>query len=263
MSFFKKLVKKVRTEKDIDEKIGKFEKKYGKTRESKIARQDRLKNDFFDVLFRLNIISDKEEKKKLIEKATKIADKIPELKGWPKDSKKFWDVEAYAWLGQIPKKIRELIKTELMKRIPIGGLNLSLGSGSYPYIEDSVLLDLSREMLKSVSTIKFKSRIEYNLEKGKVPFRSRSFDTVTMVFVIDYLKNLKTVLKEIKRILKKNGKLILVQSEKPINEVYRTQEVNHLLEEDIRSLLEEAGFEVKISKKKIGKTVLLFVEAVK
>ncbi len=263
MSFFKRLLKKAGTEKEIDEKIGKFTKRFGETKEIKMTKQDKLKNDFFDILFRLNIISDKEEKKKLIEKATKIADKIPELKGWPKDNKKFWDVEAYAWLGQIPKKIRELIKIELLKRIPLGGLNLSLGSGSYPYIEDSVLLDLSRKMLKSVSTIKFKSRIEYNLEKGKLPFRSRSFDTITMVFVIDYLKNLKSVLKEIKRILKKNGKLILVQSEKPINEVYRTQEVHHLIEEDIRLLLEESGFEVKISKKNIGKIVLLFVEAVK
>jgi hypothetical protein len=262
MNIFRKFKKKI-TKEQINNKIKRFVSRFGENKDIKKIKQEELKDQFYDILFNINLISDKKEKEELIAKAKKIASKIPELKGWPKESKKFWDIEAYAWLGQIPRKIRELIKTELMKRIPPGGLNLSLGSGSYPYIEYSVLLDLSREMLKSVPAVKYKAKIEYDLEKGKLPFNDDSFDTITMVFVIDYLENLKSVFDEIKRILKTNGKLILVQSEKPINELYRSQEVKHLDKNEIKSLLREAGFKVKIKEKKIDKIVLLFVEGVK
>jgi len=267
MSFFKNLFKKQDIEKEIDKKIKKFIKKHGKTKEIKelteIKKQDKLKDDFFDILFRLSFTKDKNKKKELIAKAEKIASQIPELKGWPKDKKKFWDIEAYAWLGKIPRRVRTFIRHELMKKIPLGTLNLAVGSGSYPYIEDSVLLDLSREMLKSVPPIKFKARIEYDLEKGKLPFKNNSFDTATMVFVIDYLKNIKQVLKEIKRILKPKGKLILVNPEKPINSWYRKHEIKHYTKKEIKSLLKQASFKVNIQEKKIDKIVLLFVEGVK
>ncbi|MBW2966605.1 class I SAM-dependent methyltransferase [Candidatus Woesearchaeota archaeon] len=266
MNFFKKLFKKD-IEKEIDEKIKHFVKKHGKTKEikelSEITKEDRLKDDFFDIIFKLSYTSNKRKRKELTAKAELIASKIPGLKGWPRDSKKFWDVEAYAWLGKIPRRIREFIRKELMKRIPLGTLNLGIGSGSYPYIEDSVLLDLSREMLKLVTPVKSKAKIEYDLEKGKLPFQDNSFDSVTMVFVIDYLKNLKQVLKETKRILKKNGKLILVNSKKPIDSWYRKHEVKHYTRKEIKLLLKQIGFKVKIEEKKIDKIVLLFVEGIK
>ena len=118
-------------------------------------------------------------------------------------------------------------------------------------------------MLKSVSSVKFKARIEYDLEKGKLPFQDKSFDSVTMVFIIDYLKNLKQVLKEVKRVLKPKGKLILVNSKKPIDSWYRNHEVKHLTRKEIKELLQKEGFKVKVEEKKINKIVLLFVEGFK
>jgi SAM-dependent methyltransferase len=254
-------------EMEIDKKIKKFIKKFGKTREIKelteIKKQDKLKDDFFDIIFKLSYTSDKKQRQQLIKKAKNLADKIPELRGWPDDSKKFWDVEAYAWLGKIPKKVRTAIKQELLKKIPLGNLNISIGSGSYPYIEESVLLDFSREMLKSVPPVKFKARLEYDLEKGILPFKNNSFDNAAMVFIIDYIKNLKPILKEVKRILKPKGKLILVNTKKPINKWYRKHEIRQYSKKDIKKLLTEAGFKAKVEEKKIDNINLLIAEGVK
>ncbi|MBW2981868.1 class I SAM-dependent methyltransferase [Candidatus Woesearchaeota archaeon] len=266
MQFFKKK-KTEDIEKEIDRKIKKFVKRFGKTKEIKelteMTKQDKLKDDFFDIIFKLSYISNKRQRQQLIKKAKDLSDKIPELKGWPSDSKKFWDAEAYAWLSKIPRKIRESIKQELMKRIPSGKINLSLGSGSYPYIEESILLDFSAEMLKSVPPIKYKARLEYDLELGKLPFKNNSFDTITMVFIIDYLKNINSVLKEVNRILKPKGKLILVNAKKPIDIWYRKHEVKQYSKDDIISLLKQAGFKVNIKEKKIDKITLFIAEGLK
>jgi len=265
MLFKKENIKNL--EKEIDNKIKKFIKKFGKTKEIKefqeITKQDKLKDDFFDIIFKLSYISNKKQREGLIKKAKNLADKIPELRGWPDDSKAFWGAEAYTWLLKIPKKVREEIKKELLKRIPLGKLNLSLGSGSYPYVEESVMLDFSTEMLKSVPPIKYKARLEYDLEKGTLPFKNNSFDTITMVFIIDYLKNLKPVLKEAKRVLKPKGKLILINAKKPIDKWYRKHEVRQYTKNQIKSLLKQAGFKTKIEEKKIDKITLFIAEGIK
>ena len=254
-------------EKKIDKKIKRFIKRFGKTDEIKklteIKKQDKLRDDFFDIIFKLSYTSDKKQRQNLIKKAKVLAGKIPELKGWPNNSKSFWDAEAYTWLMKIPKKLREAIKQELLKKIPLGKLNLSLGSGSYPYIEESVLLDFSREMLKTVPPVKFKARLEYDLEFGKLPFKDSSFDTATMVFIIDYIKNIKQLLEEVKRILKPKGKLILINAKKPIDRWYRKHEARQYTKDQIKKLLTKAGFKVKIEEKKIDNIVLLIAEGVK
>jgi len=262
---FKKDVKDI--EKQIDKKIKKFIKRFGKIKEIKelqeIDKQDRLRDDFFDVIFKLSYTSNRKQRQNLIKKAKTISEKIPELRGWPNNSKKFWDAEAYTWLMKMPRKLRDIIKQELLKRTELGKLNISLGSGSYPYIEESVLLDFSREMLKTVPPIKFKARLEYDLERGILPFKNNSFDTATMVFIIDYVKNLKLLLKEVKRILKPKGKLILINAKKPIDKWYRKHEARQYTKQQIRSLLKEAGFKVKIEEKKIDNITLLIAEGIK
>ena len=177
-------------------------------------KQDELKDDFFDLFMKIGFAKTNQKKQDLIKKASKIADKIPEFKGWPK-AEKIWDIEAFGWTGQIPKKVRNTIKQELRKRISPGSLNLALGSGAYPYLEESVLLDYSEEMLRAA--VKYKKKVLYDINKGKLPFKKNEFDSITMVFVINYLDNPKQVFKETKRILKTNGKLIIIQSAKSLN----------------------------------------------
>jgi len=253
------------TKEKIDEKIKRFISRFGVIPEikeiQKIEKQAELKDKFFDVFFKISFAKGA-EKDKLISEAKKIANKIPLFKGWPEKSVKFWDVEAFAWRTKIPSHVRLFIRKELLKRIPLGGINLSLGPGSYPYIEDSVLVDISPEMLKAVEpTVKFTRKIVHDLEKGKLPFKDNSFDTVTMVFVVNYLSKLP--FKEIYRVLKKKGKLIIVQSAKMLDDWYVKQEKKQYSASELKKLLADAGFKAKVEKKKVKRTKLVFIEGVK
>jgi ubiquinone/menaquinone biosynthesis C-methylase UbiE len=63
--------------------------------------------------------------------------------------------------------------------------------------------------------------------------------------------------KEVKRVLKKKGKLVIVNSKKPIDDFYRTKEVKHIT--DFSKLLKDFDFKVK-EKEVLGKRIL-FVKA--
>lgn len=194
-----------------------------------------------------------------MKKAKALADKIPEFRGWPK-GRKFWDIEALSWVIKIPPHVREFIKKELLNVIKPGSLNLALASGSYPYIKDSVLLDYSKKMLENV-TVKYRKKVIHDLQKIPWPFKSNTFDSITAVFIIDYLKNLKQVFKEARRILKTKGKLIIVQSAKPLGEFYKTKLVKEYKPDEIVKLLKQAGFRAKQESKRVKNTYLVFIEA--
>ena len=57
--------------------------------------------------------------------------------------------------------------------------------------------------------------------------------------------------------------VILVNSKKPIDSWYRKHEVKHYTKNEIKKLLKEIGFKIKIEEKKIDKITLLIVEGVK
>jgi hypothetical protein len=260
MAFFQKTEEDIK--KEIEKKINRLIKA-GKTKEAeeftKFHEQEDLKDAFFNKLFMWGHTNDKEKRRQLFKEAANLAKNIYGLEGWPNDAKTFWDVESYGWLLRIPKDIREFIKKDLLSRIDTKKSNLSLGCGSYPYIENSVLVDFSENMLNSVPNEMAKEKVLHNLEDKTLPFKDNSFDSVNLVFVVDYIQNLKNLFKEIKRVLKKNGKLVIVQSKEPIDEFYRTQEVRHLAGMDLKKLL--IGFCVTIDEKQIGNKVLVFVEA--
>lgn len=267
MSFLRRLFARKITKEKLDNKIKRFVSRFGEIDEvkkvEKFRKQAELKDRFFDKFFKISYVKG-EEKDKLIAEAKEIADKIPEFRGWPEKPVKFWDIEALSWKIKIPSYVRLFIRKELLKKIPLGGLNLALGPGSYPYIEDSVLVDFSSEMLKAVEpAVKFKKKLVYDLDKGKLPFKDSVFDTVTMVFVVDYLSRVGNGFKEIYRVLKKNGKLIIVQSAKMLDEWYVKQETKQWKTDELSKLLKETGFKVKVEKKRVKKTQLVFVEAVK
>jgi len=229
-----------------------------KKEELKIIKLENLKDDFLTILLRLTYIRNKKKRKQLMKRAKAIANKIPEFKGWPK-GKKFWDVEALAWVVKIPKHVRQFIRKELLKRIKLSGMNLSLGSGSYPYVRKSVLLDYSEKMLEQV-IVKFKKKVVHDIQKIPWPFKKNTFDSISAVFIINYLKNLKKVFKEAKRVLKTKGKLIIVQSAKPLGEFYRIKEAKEYKPDDIAKILKQLGFKTKVEKKKTKRTSLVFIE---
>src|SRR3989344_2039491 len=73
-----------------------------------------------------------------------VAKKVPWAKGWPQDTKAFWNAEAFMWGHKIDKEVRTVIADEL-KELEKGN-NLDLGCGSYSYLP-SVGFDLSPTML--------------------------------------------------------------------------------------------------------------------
>jgi SAM-dependent methyltransferase len=263
-----KFLKRSVTKEKLDSKISRFISRFGKTKEikevEKLREQEELKDRFLGIFMKIGFARDKAEKQELIKKAKETADKTADLKGWPEKAAKFWDVEAAGWKAKIPYYVRQFIRKELLRRIPPGGLNLSLGPGSYPYIEESVLVDISEEMLKAAEpTVKFKKKIVHDLDKGYLPFKNNSFDTVTMVFVVNYLRNPEDVFREIYRVLKKKGKLIIVQSAKMLDDWYAKQEKKQYKAEELKKLLAAAGFMARIEKKKVKRTKLIFAEFTK
>ena len=218
-------------------------------------KSEKLRDDFFSLFFMVSYSKGK-KRKDLIKKAKKIADKTPEYKGWPKDANKFWNVEAFGWDARIPEKIRKFIKKELRKRTK--GKTIELGSGSCPYVSKSVLIDFSEEMLNNAP--KAYKKIHSDLNK-ELPFKNSCFDSASAVFVVDYLDNLNKTLKEIKRILKKNGKLIIIQSKKPISDYYHKHENKFWKASELNRLLKSNNFKTKIDEFKIENNELVLIEA--
>lgn len=177
--------------------------------------------------------------RKVEAKLKKIADKIGWAKGWPEDDKAFWNAEAFMWRNKIEKEKRELISKKLKE---LGrGKNLDLGCGSYSYIK-SVGFDISEKML--LFNDHLTKMMIGNLE-DKFPIQDNSFDSVTAIFVMNYIRNYPQMLFEISRVLKPKGQFVAVLSSRKINDWQRQKEVNDFSAKEWVSVFERAGFLVK------------------
>ena len=177
-----------------------------------------------------------------------VSKEISWLKGWPKSRRAFWNGEAFMWRNKIEREKRELIKKELMfleERGRRGRRNLDLGCGSYSYIT-SVGLDISEKMLLLNDNLQ--EKVLGDLEK-KLPFRKGEFDSVTMVFVLDYIRNYWNLLKEVFRVLKEKGVLVVVQSRKKGKGIWEKQRRNNFRPERWGKILREVGFKVDFYEK--------------
>jgi ubiquinone/menaquinone biosynthesis C-methylase UbiE len=168
-------------------------------------------------------------------KIKQLAKGVSWAKGWPKKDEAFWNVEAFIWSQKITK--RDFIKQQL----PKSRNNLDLGSGAYSY-QTSTCLDYAEKMLQLNPNCK--TKIVHDLNKP-LPLKDNSFQTVTAIFLFNYLKNYHQLLKEIKRVLKPKGKFTMVLSAKKINPWYQQKEVNQLTKEEWLSILDKY-FKVKL-----------------
>lgn len=141
------------------------------------------------------------------------------------------------------------------------GKILDIGCGSYPYFLSNINFKekYGIDPYVNVSSVK-KKQINLTKEKfdKKLFYSDNFFNVVTMLAVFEHLdqEKLIPILKEIKRILKEDGKLIITTpapwSDKLLHVMARTglissEEIhehkhNHP-KEKIESILEEAGFE--------------------
>ncbi len=179
-----------------------------------------------------------------VEKQLKLlAEKIPWARGWPENIKSFWNAEAFMWTHKISPDKRELIKQEL--KFLDGGKNLDLGCGAYSYIP-SVGFDFSEKML--LFNENCSEKIVGDLEE-RLPFADGSFDSVSAVFVFNYIKNYNLLLAEINRVLKSKGIFFMAIYSGKINDWQRQKEVNSLGREKWRAILKETGFDVDFFEK--------------
>ena len=172
-----------------------------------------------------------------------LTPKISWAKGWPENNKSFWNAEAFMWRNKIKPCIRENITDELKF---LNGKNLDLGCGSYSYIT-SIGFDLSEKMLDFNENLI--EKVQGNLE-FPLPFETDAFDSVTGVFVLNYVQNYQQLFFEIKRILKPEGTFVMILSSHPVKAWQRQKEVHSFDSKKWVSILEDFGFSVTLKKSK-------------
>ena len=178
-----------------------------------------------------------------INQMKKLASKVSWAKGWPSDNIAFWNAESFMWQHKISSEKRNLIKSELL--FLSDGENLDLGCGTYSYIP-SICFDFSSKMLQGNENCA--KKVVGDLEQ-ELPFDDLSFDSVTLVFVLNYVKNYFSLLSEIKRVLRDNGTLVVVLSQNKVNDWQKQKEINVFSFDGWVSIIKNAGFNVEFYEK--------------
>ena len=215
---------------------------------------EHAERQFFSTLLDFNY-ADEAQSKYLMKKATEHARKIPAFADWPYDGKQFWDAESLCWNGRIEREVRDSIRAELSH---LQGKNVDLGAGSVCYVPHSVVADFSGEMLHLNPA---QEKVTANLEE-KLPFADELFDSATLVFVVNYIKNIHQLLVEMHRILSANGHAVIVQAPS-VSGLHKLHYKNSMGEAELRVLLGKLNFRVLSEHKEIHGKKLLFVDAEK
>jgi ubiquinone/menaquinone biosynthesis C-methylase UbiE len=118
---------------------------------------------------------------------------------------------------------------------------LDLGCGAYSYVK-SVGFDLSEKMLQFNDNCSEKVVGDLN---ARLQFGDGSFDSVTAIFVLNYVENLTGLLYEIRRVLRSSGKFMVVLYSGQVNPWQRQKEVCHLKLFEWKDLLVKGGFQVR------------------
>jgi len=209
---------------------------------------------FFSTLLGFSYV-DETQIEHQIKKAAQYARKIPAFSRWPDDPRQFWNAEASCWNDRIKREVRDSIRAELST---LHGKNLDLGAGSVSYLPNSVAVDFSRDMLHLNPA---QEKVIASLEE-KLPFKDKSFDSVTLFFVVNYIKNIHQLLEEVHRLLRVHGQVVIVQSPS-VSSLHKQHYKNSLGGVELRSLLGKFDFKVKSEQKKLQGRKLLFMYAEK
>ncbi|MEK6950497.1 MAG: class I SAM-dependent methyltransferase [Nanoarchaeota archaeon] len=203
----------------------------------KEVAQQAVETRFFQGLIELQYGQPVENKLRL------LARRIPWARGWPEDKKAFWNAEAFMWQQKIAKEQRQIIALELS--ILEGKRNLDLGCGAYSYLPAAVGVDLADKMLQFNERVQRK--VQHDLNLG-LPFPAASFDSVTAIFLLNYIKDGQRLLQEIVRVLRPGGVFVVVLAAKPVQQRYQQQETNHFSSIQWKRKL-SAFFQVKASER--------------
>lgn len=126
---------------------------------------------------------------------------------------KIWDLIAPNWNNYRQKPLKELYKLNWKK-----GKIMDLGCGNsrnllpFRHLE-CYGLDFSKEMLNQSKKFAKKHNFKITLSQSdlekKLPYKSSSFNYVLALASLHHLSNLEFIIKEISRILKKNGEVYI------------------------------------------------------
>jgi ubiquinone/menaquinone biosynthesis C-methylase UbiE len=181
-------------------------------------------------------------------------------------SKDFFNSRAATWDEQVAEKDVSRLKAMAARLdIKAGATVLDVGTGTgifVPYLLEKigregklVCLDFAEEMLKIARAKGFKGNVSYlcaDIENSHLG--DKSFDAVVCYSVFPHFRDKPKVLREINRLLKKEGQLFIchTSSRQAINEIHRSlpEVCDHLFpeNEETHRMLSEAGFEdIRIS----------------
>lgn len=189
--------------------------------------------EFFNTLLELNH-TDRENQKQVILKAQNYAQQIPDYSKWPFDKQQFWNAEAICWRTRLSKEKRAVISNELSS---LTGLNLDLGAGSHSYVKNSIAIDFSPEMLHLNNT---PHKVVADLEKP-LTFHSEIFDSITAIFIFNYIKNAQQLIKEAKRVLQVGGQFIIAIADN-ISPLHQLHYQNNYGPDELKILLKNNNF---------------------
>lgn len=135
----------------------------------------------------------------------------------------FWQIYSHFYdsiQGLIPYQILlEMVKDEIYLSLPLKVLDAGCGTGNLelainqgPNRIQITAIDFAKEMIcrarkknKDLKNLDFQM---VNLD-GRLPFPNESFDVAVLINVLYCLKNPDAVIKELKRVLKKDGRVIV------------------------------------------------------
>jgi len=218
-----------------------------------VIDQMRAEQQFFSTLQQFNYASHEKQINHLIFQASNAAQNIPQFNQWPNNAEQFWNAESMLWKSRIPQEVRNGIMGELSF---LNGVNIDLGAGSCCYVPNSIAVDFSEEMLHiNIAQQKVKADLEQ-----KIPISDQLCTSATLIFVVNYIKNIEGLFNEVHRILKDNGQIAIVQSAASVHGLHKLHYKNMHGEAELRLLLQYAGFVVESYTKKIaGKELLFFI----
>jgi len=123
------------------------------------------------------------------------------------------------WEGTSINKRMDLYMDRLAKFYPKNGKNIEIGCGEGYFMER-----LREKGVNSLGIETDDSERKRAIDRGfkvlnhdantRLPFQDSSFDTITMISIFEHIKNKKTLVSEIRRILKKGG-LCIIQIPNP------------------------------------------------